>query len=383
MTDWKYYQNNYPVNQNLIWLNNCGTTPASTDTKNSIMRYLEGYAEKGVLSEVEKYPSVRKSIIRILSKLLNCEEEELGIIHNTSEGMNFISWGFNLKQNDEILLLENEYPSNVYPWNHWKEHGVKIDFIPQGLTPEEFFFNLKSKTTSHTKVISISAVHWCTGMPLPIEKIGDFCSQHSIDLVIDGAQGVGHVDIDVKKCKIPFMAFSAWKWLLGPIGLGVIYVNKEKLKTIKNAFLGQNSVVEADEYLPYKEEIRLGAERFEYSTVNFMDWVYFKSILETLDKIGFPTVMARIYDLANYLKSGLKSIGYEVLSDRFPENNTGIIACYKQGTNTQNTFQYLKNNGIVGALRLGNLRFAPHIYNSEEQLDKVVQMLKNSDNQPL
>lgn len=377
MIDWKYYQDNYPVNQHLIWLNNCGTTPVSHDIKNSVIQYLNGYSERGVLSEVEKYPYVRKSIIRILSKLLNCEEEELAIIHNTSEGMNLISLGIDLEEDDEILLLENEYPSNVYPWQHWKNSGVKINFIPMGETPEEFFHNLKAKTTPKTKLITISAVHWCTGMPLPIEKIGNFCEENKIELVIDGAQGVGHIDIDVKKCKIHFMAFSAWKWLLGPLGLGVIYVSKDKLKTMKNVFIGQNSVIGGDEYLPYKEEIRPSAERFEYSTPSFIDWVYFKAILETLDQIGFENVMERIYELAKYFKSGLKTIGFEVLSDKFPTTNTGIVSCHKPGIDMETLYPKLKTNGIVGAMRLGNLRFAPHIFNSHEQLDKVTSILKN------
>ena len=375
MTNWNQYYDNYPVNQELIWLNNCGTTPVGNTTIQNVMRYLEAYSKKGVFNEAEKYPTVKYRIEEILSGLLNCDREEIGIIHNTSEGINFISHGLNLHDGDEILLLENEYPSNVYPFQHWEEKGVKLRFVPMADTPSQFLENVKSAISSNTKVISLSLVHWCTGMPLPVTEIGQICKEKSIEFILDGAQGVGLLEVDVRKMNISYMAFPAWKWLLGPLGLGGIYVAKDKLATMKTIFKGQNSVVNADEYLPYKSEIKPGADRFEYSTGNFTDWVYWRSTLEMLSEIGSPTVQARIYELKEYLADGLRKKGFQIYSDSFPERRTGILACAKPGVDSSNLVKHLRDNKVISAVRLGRVRLAPHIYNSFEQLDRVVALL--------
>lgn len=376
-SDWKYFYTNYPVNRELIWLNNCGTTPAASSILRDVGRYLENYSQRGVLSEAEKYPSVKRRITSILAKLIHCKESEIGIIHNTSEGMNFISHGLDLKAGDKILLLENEYPSNIYPFDHWKEKGVELDFIPISQTPAGFLKNFNFKLSSNVKVVSLSAVHWCTGMPLPLKEIGEICKKKKIELIIDGAQGVGLVDIDVVDMNITAMAFPAWKWLLGPLGVGVIYVKSEKLATMKTIFKGQNSVVNAEEYLPYKSELKPGADRFEYSTCNFTDWIYFKGSLEMLDRVGFDSIRERIYIMAEYLVERIRRKGYSLYRDNFPELKTGIIVFDKPGVDSAAILNVLKENDIVAALRLGRIRMAPHVYNSHDQLDKVVKILSS------
>ncbi len=375
MTNWKTYYDNYPVNQELIWLNNCGTTPVGKKTIVDVTRYLEAYSRHGVFNEQEKYLTVKKQITSIISKLLNCNSEEIGIIHNTSEGINFISQGLALHRGDEILLLENEYPSNVYPFQHWEEKGIHLKFISMADTPAQFLENVNLAISGNTKVISLSLVHWCTGMPLPVTEIGQICKERNIEFILDGAQGVGLIPVDVKKMNISYMAFPAWKWLLGPLGLGGIYVAKDRLATMKTIFKGQSSVVNADEYLPYKSEIRPGADRFEYSTGNFTDWVYWKSTLEMLSEIGFPVVQERIYALKEYLADGLRKKGFQIYSDSFAESKTGILACAKSGVDSAELVIKLRENKVISAVRLGRVRFAPHIYNSFEQMDRVVELL--------
>lgn len=377
ITDWKEIQDLYPVNQEMIWLNNCGTTPCNSETIQILQEYLEGYAKKGVLTEVRKYGNVKHSIRKIVAGLINCDPEELCVIHNTNEGMNFLSLGFRLKAGDEILLLENEYPSNIYPWEHWKEKGVKIGTIPMANTPDQFLDNLKAAVSSHTKIVSLSAVHWCTGMPFPLEEIGNFLDSKGIDFVLDGAQGVGLVPIDVRKMKLKYIAFPAWKWLLGPLGLGMLYIQQDKIDTLAFPFKGTGSVVNDEVYLPYRAELKPGADRYEISSGNFLDWVYFQSTLEMLHKIGFHTVMERIYELADYLSEGMKAIGFQMELDHFPDYRTGIVVGYKEGISMEELVSYLKKNGVMCALRLGKVRFSPHIYNRKDQLDRVVELLGN------
>ena len=375
---WELAHDAYPVNQQLVWLNNCGTTPAGTHIVQAVSRFIEGYSEKGVLTEAASYHDVRKSIKTILSRLLKCDPDELCLIHNTAEGMNFISHGLRLAPDDEIILLENEYPSNAYPWFHWKRKGVNLLTVPMEMSPEAFLEQLRAMITDRTRVVSISVVHWCTGMPLPIDQVGALCRERGIDLVVDGAQGVAIQTIDVKKAAISYMAFSAWKWLLGPLGLGGLYVSKEKLEQLDPIFIGTESVVRDEEYLPYKSELKPTADRFTFSTANFNDWVYFEAALKFLDDIGFKKVQQRIFDLSEYLSQGLRQVGFQVLADRFPRHPTGIAVCEKPGVPSYVIMEKLIENRIVAAERLGRIRVSPNIYILPHQLDKVVQILSSA-----
>ena len=372
---WELAYSAYPVNQQLIWLNNCGTSPAGMHIVQAVSRFIKGYSESGVLTEAASYHDVRQSIKTILSRLLECDPDELCLIHNTAEGMNFISHGLRLGPDDEIILLENEYPSNVYPWIHWKKKGVNLRTAPMEVSPEGFFEQFSGMITDRTRVVSVSVVHWCTGMPLPIDQVGALCREREIDLVVDGAQGVGIQPIDVKKAGISYMAFSAWKWLMGPLGLGVLYVSKEKLEELDPIFVGTESVVRDEEYLPYKSELKPTTDRFTFSTANFNDWVYFQAALKFLEDIGFERVQQRIFELCEHMSQGLRQIGFQVLADRFPRHPTGIAVCEKPGTPAPIVVEYLKRNRIIAAERLGRLRFSPHIYILPHQLDKVVQIL--------
>ena len=162
--DWKSVQAAWPVNQEMIWLNNCGITPPGLHITEAVKRFLDGYARKCIFTETAGYAETRNRIKAILGQLLNCAPDELALIHNTSEGMNVISRGLSLSPGDEIILLENEYPSNVYPWRHWEKKGVTLCTAPACDSPEKFLETLETLITDKTRVMALSAVHWCTGI---------------------------------------------------------------------------------------------------------------------------------------------------------------------------------------------------------------------------
>jgi cysteine desulfurase / selenocysteine lyase len=373
--DWNPIYTSFPVNREMIWLNNCGTTPAGNHILTALSRFMEGYARKGIFTETARFTEVRSNIKNILSRLLNCLPEELALIHNTAEGMNFISHGLKLSAEDEVILLQNEYPSNIYPWRHLEKKGVKLVTTPMETSPDAFLIELKRLITAKTRAISLSAVHWCTGMPLPLEQVGKLCKENNIDFVVDGAQGVGMQPLDTRSANIGYMAFSGWKWLMGPLGVGVLFVSQQKLNTLDPVFIGTASVINDKEYFPYKSELKPTADRFTISTANFNDWVYFEAALEFLQNIGFRTVRERIYELSAYLRDGLAHLGFHVLSDHFQDYPTGIVVCEKPGIATNAVMDHLKNNRVVAAERLGRVRFSPHIYLSLEQMDTVLNLM--------
>ena len=374
--DWNSIYTSYPVNRELIWLNNAGSVPAGDHIIRALSRFTEDYARKGIFSEFGNYINIQRTIKSILGELLNCSPDELCLVHNTAEGMNIISHGLALSRDDEVILMENEFPSNVYPWWHLEKKGIKLLTAPMETSPESFMKSLLGLITKKTRVISLSAVHWCTGMPLPLERIGRICKQEDIVFVVDAAQGAGMQPLDVRRAEISFMAFSAWKWLMGPIGLGALYVAEERLDDIETVFMGTASVVKDKEFLPYKSELKPTADRFSVSTSSLVDWVYFEAALQFLRDIGFEPVQDRIYTLSSHLRRRLTAAGYRVFSESFSDHPTGIVVCEKQDVEPRVIMEHLKKNKIVAAERLGRVRLSPHIYNSIEQLDTVARVLE-------
>ncbi|MDB5103074.1 MAG: aminotransferase [Fibrobacteres bacterium] len=372
--DWDKIHSDFPVNDQLIWLNNCGTTPLGDPIRATVNRWLEEYGRRGVDAEGFSYAGVKASIYQRLGSLLNARPGELALVHNTSEGMNFISHGLSLEPGDEILLLENEYPSNVYPWEHWREKGVHIRAIPMTGRPEDFPATFADLAGPRTRLASLSAVHWCTGMPFPLDAIGKVCAERGITWVVDGSQGVGLVDMDVQAAGIHYMAFSAWKWLLGPLGLGVLYIARNRLEDLRPIFKGTESVPQDNEYLPYKQAWKPTADRFAVSTGSMTDWVYFDASLAYLEEIGFQHVKERIRFLAKRLEDGLRGAGFSVLSDGWGATS-GIVAVSREGLDASEAVKSLKGGKIIAAERLGRIRLAPHVYNSEKQIDKVVAVM--------
>ncbi len=373
-SEWLQAAGDFPVNDELIWLNNCGTVPAGTPMVRAVEDHLHAYSRRGVMGS-EHPQQVREEIQSLLAKLLGCRPRDLAIIHNTSEGMNFISHGLSLAPGERILLLENEYPSNVYPWEHWREKGVTIEFVSVGSTPEEFLDRFQQHLVPEVRVAALSAVHWCTGMPLPLREVASLCRDAGVELVVDGAQGVGHVDLRLREWGIPFMAFSAWKWLLGPLGLGIMYVDSDHLHKLRPVFKGTESVVHDEVYLPYRDELKPTVERYMYSTANFSDWFYLRSALRWLDHLGFECCRKRIHDLGRLLCDSLSDRGFEVLSRKHPRASTGIIVCTREGLDARQAIARLRTEGIIAAARLGRVRLSPHVYLSEDQLERTVELL--------
>jgi selenocysteine lyase/cysteine desulfurase len=177
---------------------------------------------------------------------------------------------------------------------------------------------------------------------------------------------------------IDFMAFSAWKWLMGPLGLGVLFISREKLEKVKPIFMGTQSVVNDLEYLPYKKELKPTADRFSVSTAGLIDWVYFLASLTLLRDTGFDTVRARIGELSEYLNQRLRMMGFQIYSDRFPNHPTGITVCEKTGISSALLVNRLKEQKVICAERLGRIRFSPHIYISTHQLDEAARALSQA-----
>jgi cysteine desulfurase / selenocysteine lyase len=374
--DWKAIAAGYVVNDTFIWLNNAGSVPPGIHLIKAMNEFMDTYARRSTRDPSLHFAGLHARIKSYVSPLLGCTVDDVALIHNTAEGINFISHGLPFETGDEILLMEQEYPSNVYPWEHLKEKGITLSFIPRAFTPRRFLNNFKNSLTSRTKAAALSAVHWISGMPLPLKKIGALCAEENIKLIVDISQGAGHIPLHLDEWGISLCAGSAWKWLQGPPGLGILMIKKEKLHQLSHVFKGTLSVVSSDTYLPYKETLKPTVDRYVYSTPGLMDWAYFEASLKFLHGIGFEAIHTRIIALSDYFVDHLVALGFSVLNRRFEPVKSGIIVAEHGNISSQNIVRKLKALNIICAERGGRVRFSVHICNTFEQIDTVISILK-------
>jgi selenocysteine lyase/cysteine desulfurase len=373
--NWKAAQDAYPVNDRWVWLNNCGTTPTGRHIVARMHDYFTSCAEHGPGPSEYSPIALGQKLKTMLARLLHSDADEIALVHNTAEAMHMVSLGLDLAPGAEILVLADEYPSNVYPWQPWESHGVTLRSVPLAPTPDEFLNNFRQALGPRTRVAAMSMVHWCTGLPLPLIDIASICHERGIRLVIDGAQGVGQVPVDFHALGPCILAFSAWKWLLGPLGLGVLVVHKQVLPTLKPVLKGTDAMADSNAYLPYQTAFKPTADRYTYSTANYNDWVYFAESLDWLEGFGFEAVQARIHQLTGELWRGLEAVGFRSAYARDASPSSGILAVDKPGIDCRVLAQQLRTRGILAKERLGRLRLAPHIYISSEQLERTVETI--------
>lgn len=378
MADFQAIRKQFALRADLVWLNNCGVSVPPTGPGAELKGYLDAFAAAGILQTAKPHGQVKRNIQNYFAKCMGGAPHEYALLANTAEGMTFIAQSLPLERGDKILLVEREYPSNVYPFLQLKRQGVEIGFVSPGLSNAEFLENIKAALTSNVRVMSLSAVDWLTGLRFDLAKIGRLLRDHGVAFVLDAAQGAGHVEIDVKSYGVDAMAFSCWKWLLGPLGSGGLYVADDFLKKLDIRVAGTSSVKNDEVYLPHREDYKESVERFMLSTAPYMNWVFLESSLKFLDTIGFETVRARLMELADSLAGILRARGFTVLRDSFGGDKTAIVCASRPGDMAALHASLMKA-GVICALREGNLRFSPHLNTDAADLarfDKILADLK-------
>lgn len=385
----------FPIlNQDLIYLDNGATTLKPKRVVNKMVDYYEKYTSNihrgdynNAIKTNEEYDNVRN----IVKDFINAEDpNEIVYTSGTTESLNLAVFGFfknKLSEGDEVLISKAEHASNVLPWLALeKEKKIKVKYIPLDENYELTLDNLESSLTDKTKVISIAHISNVIGDIRDIEKIGKICKEKNIYFVVDAAQSVSHIPIDVVKANVSFLAFSAHK-MTGPTGVGVLYGKKELLKDMQPLKYGggMNQSFESDNSYILKDY----PIKFEAGTPPIAEVIGLGEAIKFITDIGVEKIHDHEYSLKKYLIDNLEKIPNIVLYNK--NSKSGIVTFNIKGVFSQDTSVYLNHYNI--AIRAGNhcakilkddlnikntCRISIYLYNTKEEIDKVIEVLKNS-----
>ena len=295
----------------LVYLDNAATTQKPKVVIESISRYYSEYnanihrAVYQIAEEAtEEYESTREKIRKFINARF---PEEIIFTRNTTESINLVAytWGIsNIKKGNKIILTEYEHHSNIVPWQILgKNKGAKINYLQIDtdgyINLEELYELISRKGDGKVKLISLSEMSNVLGTIFPAKEIIKMAHEKEIPVLLDGAQSVPHMATDVQDSDCDFLAFSAHK-MLGPTGVGVLYVKKEILENMKPFISGGDMIKEVHKEntvyndLPYK---------FEGGTPNIADVIGFGSAIDYLNKIGMKNVREHEIEMTEYLLS--------------------------------------------------------------------------------
>ena len=308
--------------------------------------------------------------------LINSPPGRIAFLENTSACLNLIASSILWESGDAILLMDCEFPANVYPFLNQRHHGVEIEFFPHSNGYIDID-RLESVIQSHSpKMLTISHVQFSTGVRADLETIGDLCQKYDVVFCVDAIQSAGVINIDVQKMKIDFLASGSQKWLMAPEGSSFFYISEELQENIKQSYVGWRSVKDSfNDFLNYNRELDESAQRFEIGTPNFMGLIGMEASVRILLDIGIKNIESYILSLTGYLIERLQNRGIRVITPLEGANRAGIVSFLSD--ESRELFQLLDNNKIYISLREGCIRVSPHFYNIQADINNLVDVIDN------
>jgi selenocysteine lyase/cysteine desulfurase len=368
----------FPLDPNLIYLNHAAVSPWPKRTVDAVKDFAEENAllgSKNYLNWMNKESKLRRQ----LQQLLNApSSDDIALVKNTSEALSFVAYGLNWQAGDNIVSSNLEFPSNRIPWQSLINQGVEFreaDFSHTD-SPEQALFDL---VDDHTRLITISSIQFATGLAVDLNRIGAFCKQHDILFCVDAIQSLGAVQFDVQACQADFVMADGHKWMLGPEGLGVFYTTPESRDKLRLTQYGWRMIENIHKYQNKPWKMHQSARRFECGSPNMLGIHALSASLSLILETGMTAIERLVMANTQYLIDSISESPHLVLLSKPRQQfKSGIVLFQHASIDDRLVFKHLSDSGVICAQRGAGIRFSPHFYNTQAELDQAIKTAKTS-----
>lgn len=366
---WSWIREAYTVSPNIINLNNGGVAPQPKVVQDAHIRYYQYCNEAPSYYMWQILDQGREPLREKLAGLCGCDKEEIAINRNSTEGLNTVIFGLNLKAGDEVVLTKQDYPNMINAWKQReKRDGIKLVWVDLNL-PEEDENILAAQYikafTPRTKVVMVThLINWC-GQIMPVRKIADAAHKTGIDVIADGAHTLAHFEFKIPDLGCDYFASSLHKWLSAPFGSGLLYIRREKIKDVW-ALLSNNE--------PDGTDIR----KFEsLGTRSFASEMAIGAAVDFHDTMGSPRKEARLRMLKNYWVDQVRQ--HPKISFNQPASShlscaiASIAVAGKKPEEVSGELfsKYKIHTVAINWENIHGVRVTPNVYTSKKDLDKL------------
>jgi cysteine desulfurase/selenocysteine lyase len=318
---------------------------------------------------------------RAAARLVGADEDEIALTPNTSYGINLAAHTLlDGAAGRRVVVSGREFPANVYPWmGEAMRTGARFDVVPadaRGWPDVDRI--LEELDRGDVAVFALSSVQFATGYAADVARFGRVCRERGIRFVVDGIQSLGQVPLDVRAAEIDVLATGGQKWLCGPFGSGFAYVRRELHETLVPRTVGWIAHEASRDFsrcVDYAWRMVPGARRFEVGTVSFQDAVGMAAALELLLEVGVENVRGHLRRLNRPVEAWLAENGFPVVSPTDDAHRSGILSFAPRG-DLRGTHRALLAAGVVCVPREGAIRLSPHLYTTDEEMARVMEVLQ-------
>jgi len=365
---------NFPIVRNKIFLNHAAHSPLPKPVADAIVRYVKEASEQW-FSEINF-----EEAKGLFAKLINAKrKEEVAFIPNTSTGLNIVANMLEYNENSNIVTTDLEFPSVVYPWLK-RKLNVKVRYVKNSsgkILPEA----VEATVDENTVAIVVSHVEYANGFRNDLKALAGIAHKNGAYLVVDAIQSAGALTIDVVKDDVDFLCTACYKWMLGPSGIGFLYVREELIENFEPPFVGWASVKPevfetVDFWNIWSLEFSETASRFEVGGPSVIGIVGAIEALKLLLNFGIENIERRIFELTYYLIERIKEQGWQLQTPEEKRWRSGIVNFLID--KPQEMVTRLAEKGIVVSARTNGIRVSPHFYNTKEEIDKLVEECKTN-----
>lgn len=372
---WDRLRGQFPVTEELIYLDHAAVSPLPLRCREGIERYLDELSRFGAAHYPEILLEPLHRARRLSARLIGATPEQVFFVRSTTQGLAVAATGIPFAAGDNVVLAEREFPANLRPWLPLRRRGVEVRFVPQR-QGRVCIDDVAAAVDARTAAVSLSFVQFLSGFRLDLGAVAEICRRHDALFVVDAIQGAGVFSLDVEAQGIDFLSADAHKWLLGPEGVGIGFASPRALARIVPAVEGWLAVEQPFDFFDLEQPLKATAARFEEGAYNVAGIHGLLGSLELIHELGQPRLERRVLELTDALVERLRAEGWTVLSPREHEGEkSGIVLTTKEGVDTAALRSRLVERGIVISQRGGALRIAPHAYNTVDELEALVAAL--------
>ena len=331
----------------------------------------------------EAFSEVPGRLKAALGRLVGVPADQVILGNSTSYGLQLLVQGVEWRQGDEVLLVDGDFPATIAPWLPLAERGVRVRLLrPQGAALDAG--QLEAELTPSTRLFCTSWVFSFTGQAVDLPALGRVCRRAGVTFVVNGSQGVGAAPLDLAALPVDALVSCGFKWLCGPYGTGFCWLAPDLLASLTHRpayWLGHL----AQDDLGGHSEIRLrddlGAAAWDvFGTANFLNFRPWTASVEYLLRLGTERVAARDQALVERFLQGLDPDRYRLVSPRQgPGRSTLVVFGHHRPGRTEALHERLAAAGVDVALRRGRLRVSPHLYNTDADVDRALEVLDGAD----
>ena len=372
--DWKTIRSQFRMPPELTVLNAANLCPSPASVLDIVYDYTQRLDSKPVPSYRTAMLEVKENTRQQLAKYLRVTPKEILITRNTSESNNWVSNGLDLRADDEVVIFSDNHPSNN---EAWKERGKRFGFTVNEVPPlnphpgfDYYLEEFEKALTPRTRVLAFTHLSNTVGDLFPAKELCSMAREKGIITLIDGAQSLGLLDVDLSDIQPDFYSGSAHKWPCGPKETGVLYVNKDTRKrfwpSIYSAYKGRQGMAQTHEGLGQRDTPAIHA---------------FGQQIEFLRKVGQKKIEERSGNLATQIIEELqKTKGVYIYTSNERALRSAVVTFRPANLEPTKVVKALEEDGIVAANLGGKdwagVRFSPHFYNSNSDVEKAVAAIR-------